>query len=197
MKPETILDAFDAWAKVQKCRLPLNHRTYSYEDQPAIFGGKSRIVLHARDSYASGDWTTWPVTVTTHVIGQNPVQVDPMEWACEHHFNGNARKQARSVDPKLGGQRKVPLDAVSVHAVIDGLFASLSCPVHVIAAVFALHPRDKDHPLYTGGTDVQRRLVHRWVWENVQAIRASTGFEVKGSPPQVPKHQNGRVQEGI
>lgn len=188
----TTLQAFDLFARIAKQRMPMNHRLQEWREQPAIFGGGSKLTVLASVSYVSGDWTHWPVTGQVHTLGQNPCEVDPAEWALEHHYNGNARRQAKAVDPRLDRNVKQSEEAWAVHAVVEKALKDLCCPEDVLRAILKRHPRDPHDKLNEGRADFEGRIVAKWVQANEDALHLALGTVPRsnGKKKTVPKPEN-------
>ncbi len=169
----TALQALDVYARLTKQRLPLCHRLLEWEDVPAIYGGGSKLTAQATVAYSSGDYATWPVTVRHNTVGQQPKPVDPVEFAADLHYGhspdrlahlpSGQRRQARARDPRLDGQRRVPEEALEVHAAVESALVRLHVPSSVLHAILRRHPRDRHDPLHSGGSEADRRIVSAWL----------------------------------
>lgn len=180
----TLLQALDIWGKVTKQRLPIAHNLKEMRDRPAIYGGGTEIVCHAAVSYCSGDYSTWPVKVKSHVIGTEKKRIDPVEFAAEAHYGHKADKDAhlpcgavrqrRAREPKRDGQRKVPAEIVAIHAHVSGVLEKESIPHDIFLIILQWFPRDKDDPLHTYCNHKDCARARKWFEEN--GIAKKTGY---------------------
>lgn len=173
----TLYQALDIFGKISKQRLPIAHKLRELRDRPAIYGGGQEIVSLATVSFCSGDYVSWPVKVKTHVIGTDRVKIDPSEFALEHHFDGNVRKQARAKEPRLDGQRMVPEEVSAIHAHISGVLEREDVPTDVLIGLLLWFPRDKDDPLHTHCDRKTWAKVKHWLTQSDIATKA--GYSVR------------------